>query len=113
MTHSKMSKLNKNTAHEEIIESKAILEKKLGRKLNCFAYPYGDRDEGVKKFAEEEGYEFAVATDSGDISFQEDLYNIRRIGIFPTNGLRSFKRKTSGKYNFIKIKREHRASGGK
>lgn len=113
MTHSKMSKLDKNTAREEIIESKAILEKKLGRKLNCFAYPYGDRDEGVKKFAEEEGYEFAVATDSGDISFQEDLYNIRRIGIFPTNGLRSFKRKTSGKYNFIKLKREHRASGGK
>ena len=113
MTHSKMSKLDKNTAREEIIESKAILEKKLGRKLNCFAYPYGDRDEGVKKFAEEEGYEFAVATDSGDISFQEDLYNIRRIGIFPTNGLRSFKRKTSGKYNFIKLKREHRAAGGK
>ena len=67
----------------------------------------------MKKFVEEEGYEFAVATDSGDISFQEDLYNIRRIGIFPTNGLRSFKRKTSGKYNFIKLKREHRAAGGK
>ena len=113
MTHSKMSRIDKNIAHEEIVESRDILEKKLGKKMNCFAYPYGDRDEGVKEFVKEEGYEFAVATDSGDISFQEDLYNIRRIGIFPTNGLRSFKRKTSGKYNFIKIKREQRASGGK
>lgn len=113
MTHSRMSQIDKNVAHEEIIKSRDILEKKLGRKLNCFAYPYGDRDNGVKKFVEEEGYEFAVATDSGDVSFQEDLYNIRRIGIFPTNGLRSFKRKTSGKYNFIKIKREHRTEGGK
>lgn len=114
MTHSKMSKLEKKVAHEEIKESKSILEKKLGKKMNCFAYPYGDRDSGVRKFVKEEGYEFAVATDSGDISFQEDLYNIRRIGIFPTNGLRSFKRKTSGKYNFIKIKREQKAaSGGK
>lgn len=108
MTHSKMSQIEKEIAHQEIIESRDILEKKLGKKMECFAYPYGDRDEGVRKFVREEGYEFAVATDSGDISFQEDLYNIRRIGIFPTNGLRSFKRKVSGKYNFIKIKREQR-----
>lgn len=113
MTHSEMSKIEKKVAHEEIIESRDILEKKLGKKLVCFAYPYGDRDEGVREFVKEEGYEFAVATDSGDISFQEDLYNIRRIGIFPTNGLRSFRRKTSGKYNFIKIKREKKTSGGK
>lgn len=113
MTHSKMSKLDKEVAHEEIIKSKEILEKKLGRKMPCFAYPYGDRDEGVKEFVKNEGYEFAVATDSGDISFQEDLYNIRRIGIFPTNSLRSFKRKVSGKYNFIKIKREQKTAGGK
>ncbi len=112
MTHSEMSKIEKKVAHEEIIESRNILEKKLGRKLVCFAYPYGDRDEGVRNLVKEEGYEFAVATDSGDISFQEDLYNIRRIGIFPTNGLRSFRRKTSGKYNFIKIKRE-KTLGGK
>lgn len=110
MTHSKMSKLDIRTATDEINLSKKLLEKKLGRKLNCFAYPYGDRNEAVRKAVKEAGYEFAVATDNGDISFQEDLYDIRRIAIFPTNKKFSFMRKVSGKYNFIKIKREMRHS---
>lgn len=108
MTHSKMSQIPKDIAEQEIIESRDILEQKLGKKMACFAYPYGDRDQGVRDFVKNAGYEFGVATDSGDISFQEDLYNIRRIGIFSTNNLFTFKRKVSGKYNFIKIKREQK-----
>lgn len=113
MTHSRMSQIPKDVAYSEILESKKILEKKLNKKMLCFAYPYGDRDDGVKTFVKQLGYEFAVATDSGDVSFEDDLYNIRRIGIFPTNGLRSFRRKVSGKYNFIKIRREQKSVGGK
>lgn len=113
MTHPRLSQISKEEALKEIKESQEILEKKLGKKMLCFAYPYGDRDKGVKEIVKELGYEFAVATDSGDVTFDDDLYNIRRIGIFPTNGLRSFKRKVSGRYNFIKIKREKKANGGR
>ena len=82
------------------------MEEKLGHALISFAYPYGNLNEDVKKIVKNSGYNFAVATDSGDISFSEDLFQIRRIGIFSTNNFFTFKRKVSGKYNFIKIKRE-------
>lgn len=107
-THSKLATLPIEIAQEEILTSKKVLEEKLGHALISFAYPYGNLNEDVKKIVKNSGYNFAVATDSGDISFSEDLFQIRRIGIFSTNNFFTFKRKVSGKYNFIKIKREKR-----
>lgn len=107
-THPKLSKISLEEAANEILESKATLEKKLNHELISFAYPYGDLNEKVKQIVARAGYHFAVATDSGDICFSQDLYQIRRIGIFSTNSMLTFKRKVSGKYNFIKIKREEK-----
>ncbi len=105
-THPKLATLPIEEAREEILTSKKVLEEKLGHSLISFAYPYGNLNEEVKEIVKNSGYSFAVATDSGDISFSEDLFQIRRIGIFPTNNFLTFKRKVSGRYNFIKIKRE-------
>ena len=80
----------------------------MGHPLVSFAYPYGNLNNSVKNIVASSGYQFAVATDSGDICFSSDLFKIRRIGIFSTNTLLSFKRKVSGRYNFIKIKREEK-----
>ena len=110
MTHPKLAHIPLEEARKEILTSKATLEEKLGEKLTSFAYPYGDLNEDVKAIVKESGYDFAVATDSGDISFAEDLFQIRRIGIFPTNNMLNFRRKVKGNYNFIKIKREKRHS---
>lgn len=105
-THPKLATLPIEIAQEEILTSKKVLEEKLGHALISFAYPYGNLNKDVKKIVKNSGYNFAVATDSGNISFSEDLFQIRRIGIFSTNNFFTFKRKVSGKYNFIKIKRE-------
>ena len=110
MTHQKLAHIPFEQAKEEITKSTEFLEEKLGEKLVCFAYPYGDLNEEVKEFVKETGYSFAVATDSGDLSFSEDLFQIRRIGIFPTNNMLSFKRKVHGNYNFIKLRREQKSS---
>lgn len=107
-THPKLATLPIEKAQEEILHSKEVLEEKLGHPLISFAYPYGNLSEDVKKIVRNSGYHFAVATDSGDISFSEDLFQIRRIGIFSTNNFLTFKRKVSGRYNFIKIKREEK-----
>ena len=106
MTHKKLSEISLDESKNEIINSKKVLEKKLEKKLLSFAYPYGKLNEEVKKIVKESGYLFAVATDSGPINFSEDFYQIRRIAIFPSNGLFSFKRKVKGNYNFIKLNRE-------
>lgn len=106
--HYRLSTLTSEEKYDEIATSKEKTEKLLATKLISFAYPYGDLDVETKKIVEKVGYKFAVATDSGDISFFNDLYQIRRIGIFSTNSFLTFKRKISGKYNFIKIKREEK-----
>lgn len=108
-THPKLAELTLQEVKKEIILSKNNIENMIGKRLLSFAYPYGSLNEDVKKISQESGYEFAVATDSGSITFSDDLFEIRRIGIFPTNNLFNFKRKVSGKYNFIKVKREEKS----
>lgn len=112
-THPRLAELSTEQVKSEIINSKSNIEKIIGRELLSFAYPYGSLNEEVKKIPQEAGYKFAVATDSGSIVFSDDLFEIRRIGIFPTNNLFNFKRKVSGKYNFIKVKREEKSYGKK
>lgn len=112
-THPRLAELSIEQVKSEIINSKSNIEKIIGRELLSFAYPYGSLNEEVKRIPQEAGYKFAVATDSGSIVFSNDLFEIRRIGIFPTNNLFNFKRKVSGKYNFIKVKREEKSYGKK
>ena len=112
-THPRLADLSIENVKSEIINSKSNIEKIIGRELLSFAYPYGSLNEEVKKIPQEAGYKFAVATDSGSIVFSDDLFEIRRIGIFPTNNLFNFKRKVSGRYNFIKVKREEKSYGKK
>ncbi|MGL5099799.1 MAG: polysaccharide deacetylase family protein, partial [Fusobacteriaceae bacterium] len=113
LSHPRLSQLTLEEIDYEINESKKRIEKKLGVKALSFAYPYGDYDERVKRIAQESGFEFIVATDRGSVCFSDDLGEIRRIGMFSKNTLFNFRRKVSGRYNFIKIKREKRKSDKK
>lgn len=108
MTHPKLSKISLALAKQEIEESKKHIEGHLREKIITFAYPYGDLNEDVKRIVKENGYQFAVSTDTGKVDISDDLLQIRRIGIFHNTGLRSFKRKSSGRYSFIQIKRDTR-----
>ncbi len=107
-THPRLSKLSIAEAKEEIFESKKVLEEKLRVKLKSFAYPYGDLNDEVKNLVQMAGYIYGVATDSGPVCISDDLYQIRRIGIFPNITSFGFKRKIKGNYNFIKLKREEK-----
>ncbi len=108
LSHPRLSQLSDDEMKKEIFEDKKITESKLNIKLNSFAYPYGDLDNRAKKLVEEAGYPFGVATDSGSFCLSDDIFEIRRIGIFPTITNFGYKRKIKGNYNFIKIKRENK-----
>ena len=106
--HPKLNKLSNDEIKYQIVDVKKPLEEKIGREIITFAYPYGILNDYAKKMVEEAGYTFGVATDSGSVCLSNDLYQIRRIAIFPNTNLFSFKRKVKGNYNFIKIKRENK-----
>lgn len=106
--HPKINTLFNEEIEHQIVDVKKPLEEKIGKEIITFAYPYGILNDYAKKMARKAGYTFALATDSGSVCLSDDLYQIRRIAIFPNTNLFSFKRKVAGNYNFIKIKREER-----
>ena len=106
--HPKINTLSNEEIEHQIVDVKKPLEEKIGKEIITFAYPYGILNDYAKEMAKKAGYIFALATDSGSVCLSDDLYQIRRIAIFPNTNLFSFKRKVAGNYNFIKIKREER-----
>ncbi|WP_027939807.1 polysaccharide deacetylase family protein [Anaerobiospirillum succiniciproducens] len=110
-THPYLSSLPIEEAREQIVQCKQKLEQTYGQQFITFAYPYGDLNDEVKYEVRQAGFTFAVSTDSGEINVDSDLFQIRRIGIFPRNSMLTFRRKISGYYNFIKMRREEKAYG--
>ena len=106
--HPKLNTLSNEEIEHQIVDVKKPLEEKIGKEIITFAYPYGILNDYAKEMAKKADYTFALATDSGSVCLSDDLYQIRRIAIFPNTNLFSFKRKVAGNYNFIKIKREER-----
>ena len=106
--HPKINTLSNEEIEHQIVDVKKPLEEKIGKEIITFAYPYGILNDYAKEMTKKAGYTFALATDSGSVCLSDDLYQIRRIAIFPNTNLFSFKRKVAGNYNFIKIKREEK-----
>ena len=95
-------------AREELRHSKALLEKEFDTDIPVYAFTYGDTHLAAAEWAREEGYDYAVNTDSGGLLIEEDPYRIFRVNIFPDENLVSLFKKTSSwyrKYYFKKRKK--------
>ncbi len=104
VSHPHLNTLSPENQTEEIRVNKDALESLLGKSLTSFAYPYGSLDADSKRITEKLGYQFAVATNSGPLATHEDLFQIRRIAIFPRTGVFGLWRKIRGNYLFKKLK---------
>lgn len=83
VTHSIMSSLTQAKAREELINSKAVIEKETGRPCRHFAYPDGnlkDIDARCESLVREI-YRSAVTTEPGVNYPGCDLHRLRRIGV--------------------------------
>ena len=78
--------------------SKAELERRLGISVLSFAYPYGDLSAETKRLAQQAGFTYAVATDSGGMHLEDDRLQIFRINMFPHESAGSLFKKTSPWY---------------
>ncbi|MGF1794748.1 polysaccharide deacetylase family protein [Photobacterium swingsii] len=104
MTHPKLDSLSRDQQYDEITQNKQQLEELIGKPLTSFAYPFGLCNQDTKEIVRDNGYQFAVATNSGPLHFHQDPYEIRRIGIFPRTDVFGLWRKVRGNYLFRKIK---------
>jgi len=76
----------------ELVESKRILEKESGKKVEFFAYPYGDYDANVASAAAKAGYSAALTCNFGRVKRGSDLMHLRRFVIDDTMDFASFRK---------------------
>ncbi len=83
MTHADFTKLDPDAVYQEMWQSKINLQNLLGQDVISFAYPYGYYNDTVKTIAQQASYKFAVATDTGGLTIEDDHYAIFRVNIMP------------------------------
>lgn len=81
LSHIYMPKVNEKHLRTELVESKSILEKIIGKPVDFFAYPYGAYDEKSIEEVKKAGYKLAVATTLGSAHNREMLFKLSRIRV--------------------------------
>jgi len=76
----------------ELAQSKKILEKQTGQKVQFLAYPYGDYDDHVTKASEKAGYAAALTCDFGRVRKGSDPLRMKRFVIDDTMDFAAFRR---------------------
>ena len=77
----------------EISESKKIIEQKLQVDITCFAYPHGaetDFSDEVISSLKKSGYQCAVTNIRGINRLGDDLFRLKRIGIYGHESFATF-----------------------
>lgn len=118
LNHPHLPQLTLKEAKKEIVESKALLEKHIGKDVIFFDYPYGEENEEIREIVKDE-FQCAFSTDMEFTTLQSDIYSMTRIEMyyFSRNNyfswigtpnfslyiksrkiLRSIKRKVKGKF---------------
>lgn len=106
LTHRHLSQLCEVEVFNEISQAKANLEKELQIEIISFAYPYGDLSEMVKTQVRKSGHLFGIATDSGGMHIEDDLFQVFRVNMFPEESIFQLYKKTSSWYrSYYKRKR--------
>ena len=87
---------------DEIINSKKILEEKLGQPVLFFSYPSGGFGDSIKEVIKKAGYVGACATNRGYDRFNRDVYELKRIRINGDDIDIVLFMKLSGYYNLLR-----------
>jgi peptidoglycan/xylan/chitin deacetylase (PgdA/CDA1 family) len=81
VSYANLSAVHPDLARDEIVQSKAALEKLLDTRILTFAYPYGAVNDQTKSMVAEAKYAFACSWSSGPLRFDADPFEIRRFSV--------------------------------
>jgi peptidoglycan/xylan/chitin deacetylase (PgdA/CDA1 family) len=99
-THRDLTRLDLETAREEIALSKREIEERLGTAVRSFSYPYGRLNDAVRREAERAGYRAAFSLYPPRGSAPDDRYALRREGVWVIDSIGNIKAKLSGGFSF-------------
>jgi len=92
--HARLATVPPERAYAELEESKTIIEQELEQAVTLLAYPAGDCNQDAVDLADEAGYQAAFTTESGPVRPGDDVFRLRRIGVW-TGGYRGVFRRFS------------------
>ncbi|OFW06451.1 MAG: hypothetical protein A3I61_20080 [Acidobacteria bacterium RIFCSPLOWO2_02_FULL_68_18] len=85
----------------EISEAKLLLERRIGRAVTSFSYPFGRHDRRVRRAVERAGYELACTSRYGLNRSPGSRYAVHRTEVAGRDSLRDFHWKLRGKYDWL------------
>jgi peptidoglycan/xylan/chitin deacetylase (PgdA/CDA1 family) len=103
-SHKKMAKLKDIELDMEIRRSKEILEYELRRKIEGFAFPYGELfnlEDRAIRILKDAGYKYALTTHYGRRIDGKDLYRLKRVSIWDHDEIEDIANKLSGYYDWL------------
>lgn len=80
--HVNLTKLPPDEIYRELVESKSIIEAKVGKPVRYLAYPTGAVDKSTTQLVTKAGYRAAFSVRFGEAGVDSNLYAIERIPIF-------------------------------
>lgn len=78
LSHPDLTLLTQTDQQKEIVDSKRILEDKLGIKVDYFAYPDGKNDPISQQIVKDAGYKMAVTVDNGPAEESPSIFTVNR-----------------------------------
>lgn len=81
VNHAMLAEQEVETQAFEIHESKNVIEGWLGRKVNGFAYPYGNYNAVTKRLLKDAGFSYAVSTENRVLTDKDDLFELPRVQV--------------------------------
>ncbi|HOW34969.1 MAG TPA: polysaccharide deacetylase family protein [Candidatus Omnitrophota bacterium] len=102
LDHTYLPGVSEVMGRRQIIESKKLMEQKLGHAVDYIAYPSGGFSEEIKNIVRDAGYKAACTTNRGLHVLNDDLYAIKRIRFTNKEYDESLWLKLSGYYNILR-----------
>jgi peptidoglycan/xylan/chitin deacetylase (PgdA/CDA1 family) len=95
--HNALDVLSLDRAVVEIVNSKLVLEQRLGISVNSFAYPFGYHTERLKRLLQEVGYTSACAVKNSLSYGRDDPYALARVTVTAETTGRRFEQLLNGR----------------
>ncbi len=99
LSHPDFTKISLEDVERELVESKSVIEDKLGSAVETFAYPYGKFNNAVKRLTAQ-NYAVACSTNLGKVKENSDFYSLARVDTYYLKDERIFKSLDSVSFDY-------------
>jgi peptidoglycan/xylan/chitin deacetylase (PgdA/CDA1 family) len=103
VTHRSLTELSIADAFAELAESREVLERTAGTKVDLFALPYGTSDDTVLRLAKRAGYQRVFLSVPVDSNANDDALLCGRIDVTPSDWALEYHLKILGAYQWLPL----------